>query len=276
MSRVFKRIVVLAVYILVFSGLIYGAKSLLFKPPAPTCFDKIQNQGETGIDCGGPCQPCPQEILPLRVIDAQAIATAEGRYDIFARVKNDNEDYGIVDLRYNFVLFGPNREIIKRIPGKSFILPQEEKFLIAQAIASPDKVQNVKIQFLSFNWRKLDNFIAPQLVVRNKKFQFVYTSGSETARLTGILDNRSNFSFDKVLLVCVLADEQGRVRAINSTEVHTLSAWQTGQLPDYSRYFQMSWYYPLPRINLRAEVYPYTNVFLNANYLRVHGSPSGG
>jgi hypothetical protein len=28
-------------------------------PPAATCYDGIQNQGETGIDCGGPCQACP-------------------------------------------------------------------------------------------------------------------------------------------------------------------------------------------------------------------------
>ncbi len=28
-------------------------------PPAPTCFDGIQNGNETGVDCGGPdCQPC--------------------------------------------------------------------------------------------------------------------------------------------------------------------------------------------------------------------------
>ncbi|MBP6698398.1 MAG: T9SS type A sorting domain-containing protein [Flavobacteriales bacterium] len=27
--------------------------------PLPTCTDGIQNQGETGIDCGGPCAPCP-------------------------------------------------------------------------------------------------------------------------------------------------------------------------------------------------------------------------
>lgn len=27
--------------------------------PAPTCDDGIQNQGEEGIDCGGPCAPCP-------------------------------------------------------------------------------------------------------------------------------------------------------------------------------------------------------------------------
>jgi cysteine-rich repeat protein len=27
--------------------------------PCPTCSDGIQNQGETGVDCGGPCTPCP-------------------------------------------------------------------------------------------------------------------------------------------------------------------------------------------------------------------------
>lgn len=25
----------------------------------PSCSDGIQNQGETGLDCGGPCSPCP-------------------------------------------------------------------------------------------------------------------------------------------------------------------------------------------------------------------------
>ena len=30
----------------------------------PTCSDGIQNQGETGIDCGGPCPACPPTIIP--------------------------------------------------------------------------------------------------------------------------------------------------------------------------------------------------------------------
>ena len=33
----------------------------------PTCSDGIQNQGETGIDCGGPCPPCcPCSASPAR------------------------------------------------------------------------------------------------------------------------------------------------------------------------------------------------------------------
>ncbi len=32
--------------------------------PVPTCTDGIQNQGETGVDCGGPCTVCPAIIIP--------------------------------------------------------------------------------------------------------------------------------------------------------------------------------------------------------------------
>ena len=34
-------------------------------PACPTCFDGIKNQGETGIDCGGPCPPCGVLEAPL-------------------------------------------------------------------------------------------------------------------------------------------------------------------------------------------------------------------
>ena len=30
-----------------------------------TCFDGIQNQGEEGVDCGGPCPACGKYILHL-------------------------------------------------------------------------------------------------------------------------------------------------------------------------------------------------------------------
>lgn len=44
---------------LVWIALIAFAISSCDKEEAETCSDGIQNQGETGIDCGGPCDPCP-------------------------------------------------------------------------------------------------------------------------------------------------------------------------------------------------------------------------
>ncbi len=37
--------------------------------PIPTCSDGIQNQGETGVDCGGPCSPCPLSARDSVVLD---------------------------------------------------------------------------------------------------------------------------------------------------------------------------------------------------------------
>lgn len=30
--------------------------------PFPDCFDQLQNQGELGVDCGGPCLPCDGRV----------------------------------------------------------------------------------------------------------------------------------------------------------------------------------------------------------------------
>lgn len=32
--------------------------------PSATCNDGLLNQGETGVDCGGPCNPCPIPLNP--------------------------------------------------------------------------------------------------------------------------------------------------------------------------------------------------------------------
>lgn len=37
--------------------------------PVPTCSDGIQNQGETGVDCGGPCTACPLSARDSAALD---------------------------------------------------------------------------------------------------------------------------------------------------------------------------------------------------------------
>ena len=50
---------------------------------APTCSDGIQNQGETGVDCGGPCPAiCPPTIIPIVCTTATFNLTA-GQQKVF-------------------------------------------------------------------------------------------------------------------------------------------------------------------------------------------------
>ncbi len=68
----------------------------LYKDPG-TCNDGIQNQGETGIDCGGPCAPCtgPPSIAaptpPAR--PAQDVISIYS--DAYTDINIDNFDFGL-------------------------------------------------------------------------------------------------------------------------------------------------------------------------------------
>ena len=61
-------------------------------PPAPTCMDGIQNQNETGIDCGGVCPECPagdSTLLLGSYFEAGLDSWTDGGPDV-ARVSTSN------------------------------------------------------------------------------------------------------------------------------------------------------------------------------------------
>lgn len=60
--------------------------------PVATCYDNIQNQGETSIDCGGPCNLCP----------AKMTATIDGAYwQSAGSISSSTNDSSIIILAGN-------------------------------------------------------------------------------------------------------------------------------------------------------------------------------
>jgi uncharacterized protein DUF6252 len=51
-----------ALFVLFISFFIFFSCSKKDEIPVETCFDKIKNQNETDVDCGGTCKPCPQSM----------------------------------------------------------------------------------------------------------------------------------------------------------------------------------------------------------------------
>ena len=95
MHRKFKQFIYLLFYVLCWSAVIAGIYFLFLKP-APSCFDNKQNQGEEGIDCGGPCSKVciPQAIKTITVVNRVVwLEASPNNYVAFAEVKNDNSDF---------------------------------------------------------------------------------------------------------------------------------------------------------------------------------------
>jgi Metallo-peptidase family M12/GEVED domain/Secretion system C-terminal sorting domain len=65
----------------------------------PTCSDGIQNQGETGVDCGGPCPACTGEtVLLASYFESGWDSWTDGGSDV-ARVNSANSWEGIYSIR---------------------------------------------------------------------------------------------------------------------------------------------------------------------------------
>lgn len=84
----------------------------------PTCTDNIQNQGETGVDCGGPCSPCPESscempttifannIVSNRVTLNWTAVSAAASYDIQIRLISNNSWYTFTSTQTSLELSG--------------------------------------------------------------------------------------------------------------------------------------------------------------------------
>ena len=77
-----------------------GKTDTAISKPVPDCFDNIQNQGEKGVDCGGPCVPCPGKMTAK--VDGQAwesvgsITSSVSNNSIFISGSSTNSTISII------------------------------------------------------------------------------------------------------------------------------------------------------------------------------------
>jgi hypothetical protein len=89
---------------------------------APTCFDGIQNEGELGIDCGGPCTKlCQTAFMPAKIIWADSEEITPGTYDLAAYIENENLNGAAVNVPYTFSVYDNQGVLITQQHGRMTI-----------------------------------------------------------------------------------------------------------------------------------------------------------
>lgn len=214
----------------------------------PSCSDGVQNQGEAGIDCGGPCQYlCVEQQRTPTVLFTKAISNGAGRTDVIASVENVNTA-AAKNVSYTVTLYGAKQVFVQSVTGTIDLPPSSTVSLFIPGISSGN--QKVLSAFLTIapsapKWFTMTSNPNVKPVVTN-----TILSGTSTApRIEAVLSNASVTKLTNVQVIVFVHDATGEVIAASATVLPTIPA--QGQATA-----TFTWNTAFPSVPAQIEVIP--------------------
>ncbi|RLI90517.1 MAG: hypothetical protein DRO95_06075, partial [Candidatus Altiarchaeales archaeon] len=132
--------------------------------PCPSCFDGIQNQGEEGVDCGGPCEPCGVETTiagEVVVEEKVEIIRMEEKFD----VDLEAPDFVLVGERYGVNVSIENtgdfplRDLVVVVENRSrrINLDLGEKVMLKFNLIAPEREGRYEIEVRVYHGDRVES-----------------------------------------------------------------------------------------------------------------------
>lgn len=195
----------------------------------PSCSDNKRNQGEQGIDCGGPCQYlCSADEYAPTVLFTQAISTGDGRTDVVAAVRNPNVAVAAKDVPYVITLYGADQVLLKQVTGTLDLPPPPVATVPVYVPGVSSGSQKVARAFLAIapsavKWFALANDPRILPVVSNT----LLGGTADAPRIDAILTNGSITTLRDVGVVVFVRDAGGQIIAASQTVLPSIPAQGT-------------------------------------------------
>lgn len=215
---------------------------------APSCMDNTQNQGEEGIDCGGPCSHlCTASVIPVtspRFV--RQLAPVSGRTDVIAYIDNPNANAAARGVRFTITLYGPDNIVVAKQDGTVDLPPKSTVPVFVPNFYSG--FQTVARAFLTFDdssfaWQRYTD-TRPVLSTSNT----VLSDGPQP-RLTSDVYNPSALSLYRVPVVATVFDADNNAIAASATVLEEIP-------PMHSAPAVFTWNAPFPGTPAKEEVIP--------------------
>lgn len=258
-----KRIVIGFVALLLTAAFLAGFYYMFLKSPA-TCFDAKQNQDEQGIDCGGTCTAVCIEKLDaqdLKVAETAFVPAGGGRYDALVRVYNPNDIAGASAFAYRIDLKDASGKVLASRSGKSYILPQERKYLMEMNLEVSGTPVSLEVVFSDSVWERFSGYQErPNINIYNKYYGLV-SDGINYGKASGLVANESPYDFRSIIVRVILRDKAGKVLAFNSTELRTMRSHE-------EREFPLIWPAAFPGTVEKVEMETDADVYHSDNFIK--------
>ena len=244
MPRLLKQTVIAAVFLAADGSIIYF--SFIKDAPEPA--------------------PLPSVLIQPPIVISQKLLKVSGLdYDFLAEVKNPNLDFGAAAVFYELNLFNVDDGLILTKTGSMNLLPGQTRYEIISPIRTDGEISNAEFRITNVTWEEIKESIPQNLfLVRNREYSLL-PSQEGYSKLKATLSNNSSFDFDLVDVHVVLFGRDSEILAVGKTDIRTFSA-------KTDRFFEIKWVIPFGSQPAGIEIYAYTDVFKNENFIKEHGT----
>ncbi len=195
-----------------------------------TCFDGIQNQGETAIDRGGPCVLLDDRTLqPHAILWARSFLVRDGSYNAVAYIQNPNDHAGVAQVHYRFSLYDSQNFLIATREGVTFIMPGGITPVFESGINAGKRiVAHTYFEFTddTLQWERMKSVTA-SLSINNMEVASIDT----VPRISAVVTNTSSFeTISDTSFIAVVFDTAGNAFAASATTQASLTAGEQSQI----------------------------------------------
>jgi hypothetical protein len=263
LPRVIKRLVIVCIYAMIALLLSVFVYYAFIKAPE-TCMDGKQNQDEQDIDCGGVCQTaCKEEIVgaDLQFKETAFVRGSENRYDVLGKIYNPNGEIGASSFTYEATLLDTTGNVLASHSGKGYILPQENKYILALNLETPIVPTRASIKISNIEWARFSGYQEKPIVSIYQKRYSEVTSSAVFGEAYGLLSNESPYDFRAIIVQVILRDKLGKPLAFNSTEMNTVRSHE-------NRDFRLVWPSSFPGTVENVEMVVDADVYHSENFIQ--------
>jgi len=221
MGRRLKQLVYGLLYLAILGGIVFGFY-LIFIRPAPSCFNGVQDQGELGVDCGGPCRaPCVPERGVTPVDGVAVLPIDVGHVSLLAQVQNPNLNLAAWSFTYTLSITDKTGNPLHSLYGHSYMYAGEAKYLFAVKVDMPPAtIGRADIQIGSTTWVYVaDMGDTPSLAVQALETM----TSSSSLTVSGVVANNDITSFPQVTILAIFKNQSGSIVGLSQTQISNLS-----------------------------------------------------
>ncbi len=216
--RVFKKTQIAIIWFLFLAFFYYILYQMFSSPQViATCFDKIKNQNEEDVDCGGVCVPCKSE-RQINISNVNILRLNNNYYRVIFEAENLNPDTAYKSVEYKIIFKGGGGGVVEEKYFSEFLNQFEKRFVLSPAFLIFDDITDAAVEVAKLIKSDKKPVFLKNLVLEKEPVE-LDESDVEVGRriiVRGHLFNDSVINYKEVEVIAIFYDSRDTQKIVTA------------------------------------------------------------